>query len=70
MVAVLDSSPVSSNQVDPAFVGALVAVLTGEIVSSLRRGLAGSFGGAAALNADEGPGERKIDRQGLDFPQD
>jgi hypothetical protein len=70
MVAILDSSPVSSNEGDPAFVGALVGVLTGQIISSLKRGFARSLSGAAALNADEGPGERKIDRHGLDFPQD
>lgn len=61
VVSILHPRPVVSDQCNPAWVGAFLGVLAGEIVARLEGVLAGAFDGATALYGHDRAGEREAD---------
>ena len=70
VIAVLDATPVTSDEIDPVFGTAFARFLAGQIEAPLGGGHARVFDRALALNAHEGAGKRKMDGHRLDRPKD
>ena len=70
MVSILHAGPVVSRQGNPAYVGAFVGVLAGEVVPGLKGLLSGAFDDPATPDGHDGAGEREADGDRFHWAED